>query len=56
MMRTVPMTHLTFIDFNTIMAFPLDFAAAALMSVDIIPRTKALMRLAQGTDLKNPYY
>lgn len=46
--RTVPQltSHLTFMDFNSVLSRHVDFAIALLLSVDIEKRAIALLRLA----------
>ena len=42
--------HLTFMDFNNILARKNDFAIAILIGMDISIRTKTLIRLAQNAE------
>lgn len=53
--RTVPhlTSHLTFIDFNTILTRYIDFCIGLLLSVDIKKRAVALLKLAQEPDTKS---
>jgi hypothetical protein len=52
--RTVPQltSHLTFIDFNTILTRHVDFCIGLLISTDIQKRAIALMRIAQEEEPK----